>query len=127
MYMDQEAITAMVEDFWRGFMRASFNGKKAEAVAMVGRFDQQLKEVRSILPASEVEPFDEMVEAEREKLFREYNANPEALRRRLGTGTSDRGATPGRSRMGLGEVAARTAVRATVWDTIGSIFRAFRG
>ncbi|CAN5437334.1 hypothetical protein BH10PSE14_BH10PSE14_25130 [soil metagenome] len=125
--MDQVAITVMVEDFWRSFIPVSFAGDQQTAVLIVNRFQQQIDQMAAIMPTGEAESWLSEVEAVRERLFNEYNANPAALKQRLGIPDPQpvrRGGA--RQRQGLGELAVRTAVRATVWETIISLFRAAR-
>lgn len=127
MLMDDIEITVMVEDLWRTMLSATASGNGDAATAAVNRFQKMIEEMAALMSPADAESFNEMVENAREKLFREYNADPEALRERLGVGNA-RGVTyePNSSRMGLGQVAVRTAVRATVWESIYSLFRAFR-
>jgi hypothetical protein len=56
-------------------------------------------------------------------LEHELERDPEALCQRLGVGM--RAPAPAREyrRQGLGEVVVRTAVRATIWELIFSLFR----
>jgi hypothetical protein len=69
--------------------------------------------------------FLQAVEKERELLFTEYNRNPDA---RLGLAPLySRNAVIRRpQRQSIGELAVRTAVRATIWETVISLFLAFR-
>jgi len=67
------------------------------------------------------------IEEERDLLFNEYRRNPDALKRRLGLGPVNRSnLVVHHQRQSIGEMAVRTAVRATIWETVISIFRAFR-
>lgn len=130
MLINRTAIIVMVEDFWRSFIPVSFNGDQKTAVLIVERFQKQIEDMARLMAAGEAAAFNQMVEEERERLFREYNANPALMKARLGV-PDEHGAPrnpPGRRSncMGLGEVAVRTAVRATVWESIIGLFRLAR-
>ena len=66
------------------------------------------------------------IEKERDKLFQEYNRNPEAQKHRLGIVSTfpNKVKMPVRQKaMPIGEVAVRTAVRATIWTLIRNAIR----
>jgi len=128
MLMDRAAITVMVEDFWRSFIPIAFNGDQRTATLIVERFQKQIEDMAALMPADEAATFNQIVEEERDSLFKEYNANPNKLKARLGVSAPK--ATPpaagGGKRMRLGELAVRTTVRATVWEAVISLFRLAR-
>lgn len=125
-FMDGKEITLMVEEFWRSFITVSANGNEQAAMQIVNRFQARIDAVAEALPEHQQQGFVDAVEAERERLFREYNANPGALRARLGIVPSTPVRRSRSNRMGLGELAVRTTVRATVWESVFALFRAFR-
>lgn len=65
-----------------------------------------------------------IIDREREKISAEYEADREGLTRRLGLPaiTHFQQHYPNQ----LGNLVARTAVRATVWELVRAAFRAFR-
>jgi hypothetical protein len=67
--------------------------------------------------------FTEMVREEYRFLLQELERNPQALFQRLGVNMGRTARQRVYRRQGLGELAVRTAVRATVWEMIWSLFR----
>jgi hypothetical protein len=130
MLMDRADITVMVEDFWRSFIPIAFNGDQRTATMIVERFQKQIDDMAKAMPATDAAQFNQMVEEERDRLFKEYNANPARMKARLGVpdgfGAESVAKGPRSNRMGLGELAVRTTVRATVWESVTSLFRLFR-
>ncbi|MBU6269322.1 MAG: hypothetical protein KGN34_17375 [Sphingomonadales bacterium] len=128
--MDKTAVTVMVEDFWRSFIPVAFSGDQNTAALIVERFQKQINDMAAIMPNEEAAMFCQMVEEQRERLFQEYNTNPAALKERLGIpdgiASIQNSAQNTDRRMNLGEIAVRTAVRATIWESIRSIFRIIR-
>lgn len=127
--MDQAAITRMVEDFWRSFLPIASTDQQTAAL-IVERFGNQVDDMAALMSPEHAATFIDMVEQERARLFDEYSANPARLKARLGvpdlTGAGPMIRQRQSNRMGLGELAVRTTVRATVWQGVASIFRALR-
>jgi hypothetical protein len=126
--MDRDIVTGMVEDFWRAFLRAAQTSTVAGNEAR-NNFETRIAQTAAQLPPIEAAAFLQTVEAERERMLAAYSADPAALKKRLGVplGVDGRGQgykTSGRQ--GLGELAVRTAVRATVWESVWGLFRLFR-
>lgn len=123
--MDRAAITVMVEDFWRSFIPIAFSGDQRKATLVVERFQKQIEDMAALMSDGDAATFNQMVEEERDILFREYNANPQKFKARLGVSAPRETPKAARrsNRMGLGELAVRTTVRATVWETVISLFR----
>ena len=125
--MDTAAITAMVEDFWRSFISAAVNGDQRTGAVIIERFDKQIDDMAKLMSNDEAASFYQIVEEQRAILFNEYSVNPTKLKARLGiSGGATSPLAPQRGqrhRMGLGEVAVRTAVRATIWETVIALFR----
>lgn len=123
--MDRGVVTGMVEDYWRAVIPASQSDPSA-AIGVTKKFEERVEETARLLQPVEAAAFRQAVDAERERLLQEYQANPAALKRRLGVPLGVDAAPPSRHSGGLGELAVRTAVRATVWESIWALFRAFR-
>jgi hypothetical protein len=92
---------------------------------VIHRFDEKVGQLAASMTPGDAATFGRLVEDERNKIFDEYTSSPEALKRRLGVGVAPESARQ-RSASDLGDLAVRTAVRATVWETIISFFRLFR-
>jgi hypothetical protein len=116
-------IRDMVESFWRAFLAIS-NENPSLSLEVGHRFETKINEIAAGLGGEYQALFIAAVEQHRERLLQEYQADHAAFRRRLGVAPPPQlGANGGAS---LGEVAVRTAVRATVWESIRAVFRAFR-
>ena len=113
------------EDHWRRFLTLTHIDKR-KALEAVYSFDATIKEMTQYMPEPDASFFRDTVKAEQEKLADEYDRNPDALKARLGLATSARAFARPSGRQGLDELAVRTVVRATIWESIWSIFRMFR-
>jgi hypothetical protein len=127
--MDDTLARLMVEDFWRAMIPAMQSGNTAAAGDIGQRFERLLAETSERMEFVEGMEFRLAVEGERDLMIAEYQANPAALKRRLGLplgldAPTDRRTSSAAS--DLGQLAVRTAVRATVWESVIAIFRAFR-
>ena len=125
--MDRSVVSGMVEDYWRAYIPAvQVRGMEA-ALEVSQRFEQRIEQTAQLMEPLEAAAFRQAVEAERERLIQEYTADPVALKLRLGINLGvDAPAQRRRESGGLGELAVRTAVRATVWESIWALFRAAR-
>lgn len=126
--MDRKIIEEMVEDFWRAMIPA-MQDQNLELCAELGsNFEKRISDAAEQLSPIEKAAFLQAVETARERIISEYQHDPVSLKMRLGLNLGVDGPTSKSqsNRMGLGELVARTAVRATVWDTINSLFRLFR-
>lgn len=121
--MSEQTIVGMVEDYWRAFLLASANGQQSTATKIVNQFQRRVDDMAALLPPDQQRAYIAAVTAVREDLFENHSADPEALKQRLGIVSFVPRTS---SRMGLGELAVRTAVRATVWESVFSVFRLFR-
>lgn len=125
--MDRQVVTGMVEDYWRAFIPAMQTGGADAALGVSQRFDERIEETASLMPPLDAAAFRQTVEAERERLIQEYQSDPVGLKNRLGVGLGIDGAQPrARGSSGMGDLVVRTAVRATIWESIWSLFRVFR-
>lgn len=114
-----------VEDHWRNFFTLVRIDKR-KAMEAMNSFDATIKMLTASMPEPDSSFFRQTIEAEREKILDEYERNPDALKARLGMTNQAPTYTQSNNRQGLNELVVRTAVRATVWESVRSIFRAFR-
>jgi hypothetical protein len=125
--IDRAAIRSIVEDHWRSFISVAVSDPQI-GFQSLQNFDERIQATAALMPPERAAIYLQAVQEEREILFNEYNRNPDALKRRLGLGPVRQ---PNRvvhqhQRQSIGELAVRTAVRATIWETVVSLFRAFR-
>jgi hypothetical protein len=124
------ASQEVVEKNWVNFISLAAAGQEAAGADCVLKFQERCREVAQGLPSDEQgRAFLARIEAVRNSLADEYDRNPAKLRARLGweaaqsqTPQAVRGAAGSRA----ARIAADTLVRATVWETVRSVFRAFR-
>jgi len=122
--MDRDVIRGMVEDYWRTIIQAMQNGGMADFQEIGSRFEQRIAQTAALLPPIEAAAFIQTVDAEREKMMAEYKTDPVSLKNRLGLALGiDAPAHHTYQRQGIGEMAVRTAVRATIWEVIWKLFR----
>jgi hypothetical protein len=90
--------------------------------------EQNVGSFITTLESDEQHYFVSRIEYYRETLFAEYNKNHRQQKIRLGLLAEAPQVTnvKAMSESGVGELIARTAVRATVWQTIAALFRAVR-
>jgi hypothetical protein len=125
--IDRAAIRAMVEDFWRSFISVAATNPQI-GLQSIQNFDQRIQATASLMAPEKAKMFLQVVEDERDLLFNEYNSNPDALKHRLGLAPLNPPNVAIRHPRGqiISEIAVRTVVRATIWETVRSIFRSFR-
>ena len=114
-----------VEDHWRNFFTLVHIDKR-KAVETMKSFDDTIKMLTASMPEPDASFFRHTIEAEREKIMDEYERNPDELKARLGLTNQVSSSTRSQNRQGLGDLAVRTVVRATIWQSIRSIFSSFR-
>jgi hypothetical protein len=125
----------LVELHWRLFLSAAGRGDEDGARKLILGFERNCEENKAKIIRGESgtkdspENFRKMVqyiEEARSRIADEYDLDPVALKRRLGVPVSVTASVPVRdsNRMGIGEMAVRTAVRATVWTVIRDLIRA---
>jgi hypothetical protein len=119
---DRAAVRKMVEDHMREVLRVRGYHKRAQNVTLIdqmyARFANQVDALIDSMPPEQGKEFDQMCAEEMHLIRVELQQDPVACARRLGV-------LPGRvnQRQGIGEMAVRTAVRATIWDVIWRLFR----
>ncbi|MBT2793471.1 hypothetical protein [Paraburkholderia strydomiana] len=127
----------LVELHWRLFLSAAGRGDEDDAHKLVLGFARDCEENKAKVirgeggPKDSPENFRKMVqyiEEARSRIADEYDRDRAALKRRLGVPVSVTASVPVRhsNRMGIGEMAVRTAVRATVWTVVRDLIRAIR-
>jgi hypothetical protein len=114
-----------VEDHWRNFLTL-VHIDKSKAIEALNSFDATINMLTEHIPEPNASLFRQTIETEREKVLDEYDRNPDALKARLGLTNQECASIRLQNRQGFGELAVRTAVRATVWESIRSMFRLFR-
>ena len=115
----------LVEDHWRNFFTL-VQIDKHKALEAFNSFDATINMVTKSMPEPDASHFRHIIEVEREKILDEYERNPDALKARLGLKNQVPASARSRNPQGLEELAVRTAVRATVGESIRSVFRLFR-
>ncbi|KUR76969.1 hypothetical protein AQZ50_12185 [Novosphingobium sp. Fuku2-ISO-50] len=118
-----DQITLMVEQFMRTYLTAHLQQGKRAGAAVRKKFQKEVVAKASLMPSKQRLDFILAVDKKRSAMLKEYNANPGGMILRLGLPPHIQTRS---NRMGLGELAARTAVRATVFETVFSVFRLFR-
>ncbi|MDR5736163.1 hypothetical protein QCE47_28015 [Caballeronia sp. LZ025] len=117
-------IRQMVEENWRQFLSFAASGSKEMGAEVIKRFEQKNAKRAAAMSPSDGKRFLAQVEEERDKIFDEYSADPEGLKRRLGVVESRaHGTARPSNRQGMGDMAVKTAVRASIWAAIWSLFR----
>jgi hypothetical protein len=125
--IDRVAIRSMVEDFWRSFISVAVDNPQI-GLQSIQHFDKRIQSIAAVMEPERSTLYLQTVEEERDKLFQEYNRNPDGLKCRLGLSAPRPVPAPvvHHQRQSMGEMAVRTAVRATVWESVISVFRLFR-
>ena len=98
----------------------------AMAVDLNRRQQEQIDAIAALMPPEQATLFLQMIEEEGKLLFDEHQRDPDASYRRLGlqfTSIPRVQQTNRYQRQGMGEMAVRTAVRATIWELIFFLFR----
>ena len=119
---DRAAVRAMVEDNFRATTIADMQGQRQLGTDINERFCDHLEAMAALMPAAQAESFRTTVEEEGRLLVDEFKRDRPAAYRRLGIALPH-GPVTRNHRQGMGEMAARTAVRATIWEVIFRLFR----
>jgi hypothetical protein len=118
-------IPEMVESYWRTFLTIG-TPDPALALEVSRLFETRVNEIATGLGGAAGQEFLQAVERERERLLQEYEADHAGFRRRLGVPPLPSTESPVHHQASIGETVVRTAVRATVWESVRALFRAFR-
>ena len=113
----------LVEAHWRNFL-ILVDIDKQKAMEAPYTFQATINTMMEHMPASDAFLFNQVIEEERDKLSNEYWKNPAALKARLRVVNQTPAFTHNRNSMD--DLIVRTAVRATIWESIWAIFRLFR-
>ncbi|MFM0358971.1 hypothetical protein PQR12_36240 [Paraburkholderia nemoris] len=125
----------LVQLHWQLFLSAAGRGDEDGARKLVLGFARDCEENKAKVirgeggPKDSPENFRKMVqyiEEARSRIADEYERDPAGLKRRLGVPVGETASVPARhsNYMGIGEMAVRTAVRATVWTVVRDLVRA---
>ena len=133
--VDRVTVRRLVEDFWRslilvgrnmGQSNATRESANATALDLSQRFRERNEATAALMPSKQAAAFLKMIEVEDRICFEEHQRDPDALYRRLTLQLTSTPSVPPRtnnSRQGIGEIIVKTAVRATVWELVDSLFR----
>lgn len=131
----------IVEAHWKEFLTFAAAGSSELGKECIIGFEERINDIaRGINDLDEKEKFLSIMKKERDLIFNEYSASPDSLKRRLGVqgaSKSDHSTNHSKILSGnqfslsaptntLGNLVVRTAVRATVWESILSMFRFLR-
>jgi hypothetical protein len=134
VHVDRIAIREMVEDAFRSQMLFHRNYIDAHphrtpqesqdaAYEFYQRWAHRIEATADLMPPDKGAAFRDMVGEEYGFLIKELERNPQALAQRLGVVMGGPAPQVVYRRQGIGEMAVRTAVRATIWELIFSLFR----
>lgn len=115
-------IRLMVEDSWRRSLTFAVNGSAELGQEVLEQFENKIGNIALSLDDDKAVLFLHIVENERNTIFEEYTKSPEALKQRLGVKVVARRPSNSAAR-DLGNLAVKTAVRASVWSAIWKLFR----
>jgi hypothetical protein len=121
----RQSARLTVESHWRNFLFLVHIDKQ-KAFAAIREFERDMNMMYENLAPAQAAIFRQVIEEEREKLSNEYDRNPDALKTRLGLSNSMPAFRPYGNRQSMDELIVKTAVRATIWESIWLIFRMFR-
>ena len=119
---DRAAVRAMIEDNFRATTIADMQGQRQLGTDINERFCDHLEAMAALMPAAQAESFRTTVDEECRLIVDEFKRDRQAGYRRLGIALPQ-GPVTHYHRQGIGEMAARTAVRATIWEVIFRLFR----
>jgi len=123
---DREKCREIVEEHWRTFLTFAASGATELGKECIARFERDIENAASTMSPEDAAIFIQAFDEERDAIHAEYLRSPEKLKARLGVAQPALQDVRGRYPLSLGEVATRTVVRATIWESVKSIFRAFR-
>lgn len=132
--VDRAAVREMVEDIFRQQMlfhqnlletqpHLSPQQTQDDVNNYVQRLFGRVEATAELMKPEQANIFKQMVDEEYTYLVREFEKDVNGTLRRFGIVLNRAAPAPVYHRQGLGELAVRTAVRATVWELIWSLFR----
>jgi hypothetical protein len=125
---DRAAVRELVEDHWRAVIRIRGYGRQAKNTAlmhqMTNQFADRMEALAAAMPPAQANEFMDISKEEMRLIAAEFKRSFYALARRLEV-LPGSVSCPGNvsHRQGIGEMAVRTAVRASIWTTIFRLFR----
>jgi hypothetical protein len=132
--VDRVAIRQMLEDgfqsqllFQKNYIDTHPRSSRQESIAagqdFFRRWTERIDATAALMPPEQKSAFMEVVEEEFDFLEQVAERDPNAFSQRLGVNMGKANSQPVYRGQGLGELAVRTAVRATIWELIWSLFR----
>jgi hypothetical protein len=118
---DRAKVRKIVEDHFRSILPLRGYGRRPQNMTQIeqmgNRLADQVEAWCNSLPPDQAKELDNMFGDEMQLSLAECQRDPVAYARRLGV-------LPGRGyqRQGIGEMAVRTAVRATIWEGVRRLF-----
>jgi hypothetical protein len=118
---DRATVRRIVEDHFGSILPLRGYGRRSKNMTLIGQMGNQLADQVEAwcnsLPPDQAKELDDMFGEEMRLSAAEFKRDPVAYARRLGV-------LPGGvyQRQGIGEMAVRTAVRATIWEAISRLF-----
>jgi len=116
-------ITKLAEDHWRAFLTAAQRQNSELAMEEVAGFDKLLKPIAEKL-GSDGPAFLAAVDRARIGCNKNMTVDRVALRRRLGISLPEPVQPPVIYGGSVGGMVVRTAIRATIWESVRALFRA---
>jgi hypothetical protein len=132
--VDRTAVREMVEDIFRSQMLFHQNlldtqphltaaQTQEETFQYVQRLFERADATADLMSPEQAASFRAMVNEEYTYLLHEFKKNSLGTAQRFGIVLNRTPPAPVYHRQGIGEMAVRTAVRATIWEMIFSLFR----
>jgi hypothetical protein len=121
MNFDRATVRKIVEDHWRATLPLRGDRMRAQNTTLIDQMSNRLGDQTdswiNSLPPDQGNELDRIFNEEMRLSIAEWERNPVGLKRRLGV-------LPGSvsHRQGIGEMAVRTAVRASIWEGIFRLF-----
>ena len=118
--LDRAGIRAMLEDHWRTKFTVALQNHKL-AQEMPYQLTRQINTLAASMAADRAQEFVRVVNEERDALLEEHERNHVMFARRLGVDITRPNMRS--NRQDIGDMAVRTAVRASIWEGIRRLFR----
>jgi len=122
--VDRTAIRVMLEDGWRAFMTAGRQNLQL-AIENKLRSEERIQATAVLMSSEQARAFLQTIEEERAILIAEFDRIQKAFMARLGL-LQPRCPVVMYQQQSLGEMAVRTAIKATIWESIFTLFCIFR-